>query len=119
MTLSDQVAEIGERIEKTGIRLRDALSVIDMTFDDQLERLDLSSPYAAFAGLNSLIDRAVRGAKIERFRVHDSGRRFHTLEIKSEEGETLGSLSMLHLRKPISCYYLVYVEIMPPFRRFK
>lgn len=118
MTLSDQVAEIGERIEKTGIRLRDALSVIDMTFDDQLERLDLSSPYAAFAGLNSLIDRAVRGAKIERFRVHDSGRRFHTLEIKSEEGETLGSLSMLHLRKPISCYYLVYVEIMPPFRRF-
>jgi len=23
---------------------------------------------------------------------------------------------MLHLKKPISCYYLVYVEVMPPFR---
>jgi GNAT superfamily N-acetyltransferase len=117
MRLSDQVAEIGERIEKTGIRLTDALSVIDMTFDDQLERLDLSSPYAAFAGLNTLIDRAVRGAKVERFHVLDADRRFHTLEIHSEEGETLGSLSMLHLKRPISCYYLVYVEVMPPFRR--
>lgn len=117
MRLSDQVAEIGERIEKKGIRLKDALSVIDMTFDDQLERLDLSSPYAAFAGLNALIDRAVRGAKVERFHILDAGRRFHTLEIHSEQGETLGYLSMLHLRKPISCYYLVYVEVMPPFRR--
>lgn len=117
MRLSDQVAEIGERIEKTGIRLKDALSVIDMTFDDQLERLDLSSPYAAFAGLNTLMDRAVKGAKVERFHVLDGGRRFHTLEIHTEEGETLGSLNMLHLRKPISCYYLVYVEVMPSFRR--
>jgi GNAT superfamily N-acetyltransferase len=117
MRLSDQVAEIGERIERTGVRLKDALSVIDMTFDDQLDRLDLSSPYAAFAGLNALMDRAVRGSKVERFHILDGGRRFHALEIHSEEGETLGSLSMLHLTKPISCYYLVYVEIMPPFRR--
>jgi hypothetical protein len=116
MRLADQVAEIGERIEKTGIRLKDALSMIDMTFDDQLERLDLSSPYAAFSGLNSLIDHAVRGAKVERFKALNRGRRFHTLEITTEAGETLGSLSMLHLRKPISCYYLVYVEVMPSFR---
>lgn len=118
MRLSDQVAEIGERIEKTGVHLKDALSAIDMTFDDQLDRLNLSSPYAAFAGLSSLIDQAIRGAKIERFHALDAGRGFHTLEIKSESGETLGSLSMLHLRKPVSCYYLVYVEVMPPFRSF-
>jgi hypothetical protein len=31
-------------------------------------------------------------------------------------GEILGYLNMIYLRKPIPCYYLVYVEVLLPFR---
>ena len=116
MTLADQVAEIGERIERTGIRLKEALSMIDVTFDDQMNRLEVSSPYEAFRGLNTLIDRTVRGARIERLYPRDGIRRFHTLEIHTEEGEIIGHLNMMGMKRPIPCYYLVYVEVMPSFR---
>jgi GNAT superfamily N-acetyltransferase len=116
VTLSDQVAEIGERFEKTGIRLKEALSVIDMTFEDQMNRLETSSPYEAFRGLSMLFDRTVRGSKIEHFRPGDDYRHFHTLEIYTEKGENLGYANMLYLKRVIPCYYLVYVEIMPSFR---
>jgi len=118
MTLSDQFIEIGERIAKTGIHLKDALSVIDMTFEDQINRLEASSPYEAFSGLSKLIDRTVRGVKIERFRPEDNRRHFHTLEIHTAEGENLGYLNMLYLKRFVPCYYLVYVEVMPSFRGF-
>ena len=68
MTLIESIAEIKERIEKAGIGLKDALSVLDMTFEDQLNRLETSSPYEAFKGLNKLIDLTIHGAKIERLR---------------------------------------------------
>jgi len=42
--LSKQIDEIRERIERTGIGLKEALSVIDMTFEDQIKRLNASSP---------------------------------------------------------------------------
>jgi GNAT superfamily N-acetyltransferase len=118
MTLSDQFIEIGERIVKTGIQLKDALSVIDMTFEDQINRLEASSPYEAFSGLSKLIDRTVRGVRIECFRPKDESRRFHTLEIHTADGENLGYLNMLYLKRFIPCYYLIYVEIMPSFRGF-
>ena len=68
MTLPEQLNQISERIERTGMRATDALSLINMTFDEQMKRLDVSSPYVAFAGLSELIDRTVRGTKVERFR---------------------------------------------------
>jgi GNAT superfamily N-acetyltransferase len=116
MTLSDQFAEIKERIAKTGTGLKDALSVIDMTFEDQMGRLEPSSPDEAFRGLSALIDRTVRGVKIERFGPRDECRHFHTFEIHTGEGEILGYLNMLYLKRFIPCYYLVYVEVMPSFR---
>ena len=116
MTLPEQLNQISERIERTGMRATDALSLINMTFDEQMKRLDVSSPYEAFAGLSELIDRTVRGTKVERFRPREHRRRFHTLEIHTEEGETLGYLNMLYLKRSIPCYYLVYVEVMPAFR---
>ena len=116
MTLSEQIAEIRERIGRTGIGLKDALSVIDMTFEDQIKRLDASSPYEAFTGLNKLIDLTAHGAKIERFRPKDDSQPFHTFEIHTEEGEILGYLNMMYLKRLIPCYYLVYVEVMPSFR---
>jgi GNAT superfamily N-acetyltransferase len=116
MTLPEQLNQISERIERTGMRATDALSLINMTFDEQMKRLDVSSPYEAFTGLSELIDRTVRGTKVERFRPREHRRRFHTLEIHTEEGETLGYLNMLYLKRSIPCYYLVYVEVMPAFR---
>lgn len=116
MTLSGQISEIHERIERTGIGLKDALSVIDMTFEDQLSRLDASSPYEAFSGLNELIGKTARGVKVGRSRPKDEARRFHTIEIYSEEGDVLGHLKMLYLKRVVPCYYLVYVEVMSSFR---
>jgi hypothetical protein len=92
MTLPEQLNQISERIERTGMRATDALSLINMTFDEQMKRLDVSSPYVAFAGLSELIDQTVGGTKVERFRPREHRRRFHTLEIHTEEGETLGSI---------------------------
>jgi GNAT superfamily N-acetyltransferase len=116
MTLPEQLNQISERIEKSGMRATDALSLINMTFDEQMKRLDVSSPYEAFTGLSELIDQTVRGTKVERFRPAEHRRRFHTLEIHTEEGEILGYLNMLYLKRTIPCYYLVYVEVMPAFR---
>jgi len=116
MTLAEQLNQISERIERTGMGAADALSLINMTFDDQMKRFDVSSPYEAFTGLSELIGQTVRGTKVERFRPTAHHRRFHTLEMHTEDGETLGYLNMLFLKRSIPCYYLVYVEIMPAFR---
>jgi GNAT superfamily N-acetyltransferase len=116
MTLPDQLSELSDRIERTGMGATDALSLINMTFDEQMKRLEISSPYEAFRGLSELIDQTVRGSKVERFRPREHRRRFHTLELHTENGEILGYLNMLYLKRSIPCYYLVYVEIMPPFR---
>jgi GNAT superfamily N-acetyltransferase len=118
VTLSDQFIEIRKRIQKSGTRLKDAMSVIDMTFEDQLNRLEASSPYEAFSDLSKLIDRTIRGARIEHFQPGNDYRRFHTFEIHTSGGETLGYLNMLYLKRFIPCYYLVYVEVMPSFRGF-
>ena len=48
MTLPEQLNQISERIERTGMSATDALSLINMTFDEQMKRLDVSSPYVAF-----------------------------------------------------------------------
>ena len=114
--LPEQIAEIRERIDRAGIGLKDALSVIDMTFEDQIGRIEAPSPYEAFTGLDKLIDLTAHGAKIERFKPRDNRQPFHTLEIHTEEGDVLGYLNMIYLKRIITCYYLVYVEVMPPFR---
>jgi hypothetical protein len=116
MTLPEQLTQISERIERAGMRATDALTLINITFDEQMKRLDVSSPYEAFTGLSELIDHTVRGTKVERFRPKEHRRRFHTLEIHTEKGEILGYLNMLYLKRTVPCYYLVYVEIMPAFR---
>jgi GNAT superfamily N-acetyltransferase len=114
--LLKQIDEIRERIERTGIGLKDALSVIDMTFEDQIKRFKVSSPYEAFSNLNQLINETAHGAKIERFRPEDDKHPFHTFEIHTEEGEILGYLNMIYLKRSIPCYYLVYVEVLHHFR---
>jgi GNAT superfamily N-acetyltransferase len=109
-------AGFSERFKRARIGLKDTLAVIDMTLDDQLGEFARLSPYEVFEGLNELTDRTLHGTKIERFRPREGSQAFQTFEIHTEEGEVLGYLNMLYLRKPIPCYYLVYVEVQLSFR---
>ncbi len=117
MLFSEHIAEISERLERTGIRLKDALSIIDLTFEDQIAQTGTASPYEAFEGLNALIDLTVHGSKIERFKPRNNRQPFHRLEIYTEDGEAIAYLNMIYLGKNIPCYYLVYVEVLSSFRR--
>jgi len=104
-------------LDKGGLTLSDRLGLIGLI--DEGARLGSSdSPIVAdlFAQLHKLVDTTVSGSKINRLKGEHSTRGFQVLEINAETGESLGRLNMLYLKKPISCYYLVYVEVAPPFR---
>jgi GNAT superfamily N-acetyltransferase len=117
MTLSEQIGEITERIQRNGIGLRDALAVLDMAMEDHVVYHELPSVLRAFESLHRLINVTVHGARIERFKPDKKGCRFHTLKIRSEEDEILGYLNMMYLKRVLPCYYLVYVEVTHSFRR--
>ncbi len=108
-----EVTGINERLRRAQIGLRDAFAVIGMALEDQL--MDVF-PYEIFDGLDELVDRTVHGTRIKYFAPQKGRQTFHSIEIHTERGETLGYLNMIYLRKPLPCYYLVYVEVLPPFR---
>ena len=70
-----------------------------------------------FNELWDLMDATVSGSRISRLKPEDSKSGFQLFEINAESGENLGRLNMLYLKKPIPCYYLVYVEVAAPFRK--
>lgn len=111
-----EVQHIRERMIKAGLGAIDAMALLHMTLGDQ-EEFTGPLPEGMFQGLHSLMDRTVRGARIERFRPSGEGSSFHVFEIQATEGQPLGYLNMMYLRKPLPCYYLVYVEVLAPFRR--
>jgi len=114
--MDSEVEGINERLRTARISLKDTLAVIDMTLEGRLRELVAPSPYEVFKGLNDLIGRTVGGTKIERFKPQEGNKPFHTFEVHTEGGEVLGYVNMIYLRKPIPCYYLVYVEVLVPFR---
>ena len=115
-TVKSEITGMGERFKEARIRLKDILTIMDVTLEDQLWGQESLFPYEVFEGLNELITRTVHGTRIERFKPRTNDQPFHTLEIHTEEGEALGYLNMIYLRKPIPCYYLVYVEVLSSFR---
>ena len=115
-TMGSKVTRFSERFKRARISLKDTLAVIDMTLEDQEGAPAPLSPYEVFEGLNELTDRTVHGTKIERFRPQEASQPFHTFEIHTEGREVLGYLNMIYLRKPLPCYYLVYVEVLVSFR---
>jgi GNAT superfamily N-acetyltransferase len=113
--LPHQITEIRKRIEETGIGLKDALAVIHLAAWDPTH--PMQTLYGLFSGLNGLIDRTVHGTTIERVAPEKDDRKpFHTLEILTDDGEVLGYLNMVYRKALMPWYYLVYVEVMPPFR---
>ncbi|MBI5251078.1 MAG: MBL fold metallo-hydrolase, partial [Desulfomonile tiedjei] len=78
-----------------------------------------NSPIVAdlFHDLGDLVNATVSGATIDRLKSDRSSNGFKVFEINAESGENLGRLNMMYLKKPIPCYYLVYVEVAVPFRK--
>ncbi len=111
-----EVKHIQERMIQAGLGVKDAMALLHMTLGDQQE-LTGPLPEGIFQGLHSLMNKTVRGATIERFRPSAEGSTFHVFEIQAPQGQPLGYLNMMYLRKPLPCYYLVYVEVLTPFRR--
>lgn len=114
--MKSQFSGITQRLKKAQIGLKDTLAVIDMTLEDHRNESGGGFPYEVFEGLDNLIDRTVRGTKIERFKPKEGHSMFHTFEIHANGGDVLGYLNTIYLRKPLPCYYLVYVEVLPHFR---
>ena len=114
--LRSDITGFSERFKDTQIGLKEIVTVIDMTLEDRLKEFAVLSPYDVLEGLDVLIDKTVHGAKVERIRPRKGHQPFHTFEIHTEEGGVLGHLNMIYLRKPIPCYYLIYVEVLSPFR---
>ncbi|MBW1707597.1 MAG: hypothetical protein JRJ86_20940 [Deltaproteobacteria bacterium] len=104
--------------EQQRLGLNERLGLIGL-IDEGMRTGSTGSPVMAdlFNDLWDLVNKTVSGAKIDRLKPEDSQNGFQIFEIKADTGETLGRLNMLYLKKPIPCYYLVYVEVSLPFRR--
>jgi len=101
-----------------GLDLNQRLGLISL-IDEGLRMKSHESPIVAdlFSNLWDLVNKTVCGSRINRLKPEDSHNGFRVIEVNAETGENLGRLNMLYLRKPIPCYYLVYVEVSAPFRR--
>lgn len=98
--------------------LKERLALVGL-IDEGIRKGSSEAPIVAdlFKDLWNLVGETVAGAKIDRFKPKTFQNGFKVFEVNTETGENLGRLNMLYLRKPIPCYYLVYVEVSPPFRR--
>ena len=103
---------------KKPLTLNERLSLIGLI--DEGMRLGLpEAPMVAdlFNDLWDLMNATVSGSKLDQLNPEDSESGLRLFEINSESGHNLGRLNMLYFKKPIPCYYLVYVEVAAPFRK--
>ena len=115
-TVISESEENKTRVNGPQIGLKDILAVVDMAIGEESGVSD-SSLHEVFGELRALINKTVHGTKVKLLSPREGNRLFHTFEIYSDGAEVLGYLNMIYLRKPITCYYLVYVEVFSPFRR--
>jgi GNAT superfamily N-acetyltransferase len=109
---------ITARKSLSGLDLKSRLALIGL-IDEQLRVKAAKAPVFVdlFSDLNNLIHATVEGSKINRLNLDAKDSGFHVIEINSDSGANLGRINMLYLNKPIACYYLVYVEVLPFFRK--
>jgi GNAT superfamily N-acetyltransferase len=113
-----RIASRGQDAVQRDLGLNERLGLISL-IDEGTRMKSPESPIVAdlFNNLWDLVNKTVSGSRINRLKPQDSYNGFRVIEVNSEIGENLGRLNMLYLRKPIPCYYLVYVEVGAPFRR--
>ena len=121
--MTSQTAEKTPTERATGgdrkrLSLNERLGLISL-IDQGMREGSSKTPIMAdlFNDLWTLVNATVSGSKINRLKPKEAQNGFRVFEINSDTGENLGRLNMLYLNKPIPCYYLVYVEVAPPFRR--
>jgi hypothetical protein len=105
-------------VEGKTIRLNERLGLIEL-IDESLRHGSPGPPMVPdlFNNLWDLVNATVSGSRIDQFKPQKGHNGFRTFEINAETGENLGRLNMLYLKKPLPCYYLVYVEVGGPFRK--
>jgi hypothetical protein len=106
------------RPEDNRLGLNERLALISL-IDEGMRKGVKDSPLVAdlFTGLSQLLGATVSGAAIDRLESDTDNKGFKTLEVNAETGDNLGRLNMLYLKKPLPCYYLVYVEVASPYRK--
>ena len=104
--------------KKMPLSINERLSLVAL-IDEGMRRGLAEAPVSAdlFNDLWELVGATAKGGRINRLKFEDSKNGFQMFEVKAESGENLARLNMIYLRKPIPCYYLVYVEVAAPFRR--
>ncbi|MEW6264937.1 MAG: GNAT family N-acetyltransferase [Thermodesulfobacteriota bacterium] len=114
-------ANIAAALERGGLKkltVSDRLGLIGLIDENlRLASSQGSSVADLFGNLWDLVAATVSGSKIDRLKPEHTPNGFRVWAINAETGENLGRLHMLYLNKPIPCYYLVYVEVAPPYRR--
>jgi hypothetical protein len=105
-------------VETRTISLNERLGLIEL-IDESIRIGSADTPIVSdlFNNLWDLVNATVSGSRIDRFKPEKGHNGFRTFEINSGAGENLGRLNMLYLKKPLPCYYLVYVEVGGPFRK--
>ena len=116
--LPQSMVSAGEDAARKDLGLNERLGLISL-IDEGMRMKSADSPVVAdlFNNLWDLVNKTVSGSRINRLKPEDSHNGFRVIEVNAETGENLGRLNMLYLRKPVPCYYLVYVEVGAPFRR--
>jgi hypothetical protein len=120
--LSPRISSASSPVNPAGrkkpLSLNERLGMIALI--DEGMRLGLpEAPMVAdlFNDLWNLMNATVSGSRLDQLNPEDSRSGLRLFEINAESGENLGRLNMLYLKKPIPCYYLVYVEVAAPFRK--
>ena len=115
---SQDISQSTPHTGQKGLSLYERLDLIAL-IDEGMRLGSTEAPIVAdlFNNLWDLVSVTVSGSRINRLKPEDAQSGFRVFEIIAEPGKNLGRLNMLYLRKPIPCYYLVYVEVAAPFRR--
>ncbi|MCG6892879.1 MAG: GNAT family N-acetyltransferase [Desulfobacteraceae bacterium] len=99
------------------LELKSRLALIGL-IDEQMRSKAASTPIFTdlFSDLCELVDATAEGSKIDRLNPISRANGFHVFELTAE-GTKIGQVNLLYLNKPIPCYFLVYVEVLPLFRK--
>lgn len=109
-------SQVEKKFAEAGLGLKETLALIEMTWEDTPQGSSLKPSSNLFNNLNMLSHSTVRGSRIKRFKAKGPNHPFQVFEVFTQEKEVLAYINMLYLRKPLPCYYLVYVEVASSFR---
>jgi hypothetical protein len=113
-----KIALLEKRADTQQLSINERLALINLIYEGMKSGYPESPTLPdLFNNLWDLVNETISGSNINRIKPEETQNGFRVFEINAESGENLGQLHMLYLKKPIPCYYLVYVEVAAPFRK--